>query len=185
MTDNVSTSTTPTIDTSEYDAVSTYEPSLPEGLTTVTGLILDFGPAVKRDDGSYQGWSLTFALTEEVADDSGGKLPVGKRMGPYTIFTTESQYRNTAQCAKDAVINLQGLNGIVRDKAADPKFSKADGAFHQLPAEKKLPLRVDMEPAHYEQWKNTICKFLLKRKGDNINLLQILAASTPVGARGK
>lgn len=169
-------------DVSEYDSVSTYQPTFKQGTTIVTGQILDFGPAVNQEDGTFNGWRISFALTEPAPDDSGGQLPVGHRCGPFTIFTQPSQYRTSDQCKQDGKINLQGLNGIVRDKRNDPRFDKADGAFKALDASKKLPGLTDTTPAHYEQWKGTVCKFVVTNKNDRVNLNAIMAAGTPEGS---
>lgn len=170
-------------ETSEADTISSYQPTFKEGVHVVDAVISDFGPWMDKETGDFRGWSLVADLTAEFPNDSGGSLPVGHRIYA-NLFTLRGQFdRDDEKVKRQWVANLQGLNGIVRDKRTDPKFDAADAALRSLPATKKLPLRMDIEQSHYDQWKGTPVKLLVNQKADRTNVNEILAASTPSDAK--
>ncbi len=163
----------PTIDTSEYDNAILAEPSLKQRCTPLV-TVADFKPAIKKDTGAIYGWEFKLRLEEAVDDDCGGQLPVGHEIPFLKVFTAETASKGVPEIVRTCSNILCALNGIVCDLKADPGLKKAQAALHALPAEKKVPGRLDTNEQHYKQWVGTVVRATLKPgKLDNSGRPQI------------
>jgi hypothetical protein len=175
----------PSIDTSEYDVTSSYDPCPKDGTYLVAVNMFD---AAKDEAGAVFGWKLAVTTCEPVPDEFGKPLIEGYRIGPCTIFTSESQYRTRDECIRRCKGYLQGLNNLVYAPREDGDRRKIDAALLALDPARRTPSRLDSDESHYKQWINTVILATLRSKvgKDGVKrteITEILARETPRKAK--
>lgn len=178
---------TPTVDFSAMNDAEVVSPKPKDG--TYLAVIRKFEPTVDQEAGIVTQFKFTLEAAEPVPDTFGDHIAEGARLGTYSMFVSQSQYRAMDACLATVKRISMGLNNIVIDPKKDPRGNVAKDAWSKLDDRAKRPAYVgvggampvlDSELDLYAQHEGTVVQVRLSTKpGAMTNLIDVLAKDTP------
>lgn len=178
----------PTVDFSAMDETSPITDRPKDG--TYLFKVTAFAPIIDQEAGVVTQIKFALDSAEAIPTALGNTISESTRMGTFSMFVSQSQYRDLPSCIKLVKQVSLALNNIVVAPKTDPKGEQANARWRALDTTHKRPSYVnqggmspvmDSELEFYTQWEGTLLLGRLRTKpGANLtNLEEVFAASTP------
>lgn len=177
----------PTVDFTAMDEAEIVTPKPKNG--TYLAVIRKFEPVIDPEAGIVTQWKFTLEAAEAIPDSFGGHIGEGSRLGTYSMFVSQSQYRALPDCIATVKRINMGLNNVVIDLKKDPRGNVAKTNWKNLDERAKRPAylnnggalpALDGDLEFYAQHEGTLVQVRLATKpGAMTNLVDVLAKDTP------